>query len=41
MLEPDKQCLLLEAISTACNDLACLAKSTANKFSELDIEKNN
>ena len=40
---PAEKCniVLLEAISNACNDLACLAKSTATKFSELDIEKDN
>ena len=41
MLEPDKQYLLLKATSTDYNDLACLAKSAATKFSEPDLEKHD
>ena len=32
MLESDKRHLLLEAIFTTCNNLACLANSAATKF---------
>ena len=38
---PNKLKELLEAVSTACNDMACLAKSAATKFLELDMGKYN